>query len=143
MLREGTLVNMIMSPDTIVIIVHFSKYSSRIKRDVPNNTRRCLMGVGHATNFPARINEIMNKEVIIPRVFSLIKDPQKYQKAGGGQGIINIALGAITLYHYVGPTTELEETCKAISQLCERLRRQDYLDWSDFEVLVARRQKYG
>jgi len=134
---------MMANPDTIVVLVHFSKYSSRIKRDIPNNTRRCLMGVGHATNFPAKINEAMGKEVIIPRAFSLIKDPQKYQKAGGREGVINIALGAITLYHYIGPTNELERTCKEMAQVCEKLKGQDYLDWSDFEILVARRKIHG
>jgi hypothetical protein len=121
-------------PDYIIITVYFGEYSSRIKRNIPNDTRRCLMGLGRAPNLPQKVNDKMAGEFIMPYDFSLVKGEHE-----GPKGMTKVAVGATTKYRYVGASEKLKETVDQIRDVCHELRNSESLKWSKFEVYLARR----
>jgi hypothetical protein len=114
--------------------VYFGEYSSKVKRNIPNDTRRCLMGLGRAPNLPGRVNAKMGGEFIFPYEFSLVKGEH-----GGPKGMTKVAVGATVKYRYIGTSQKLNEVVKAIYETCNELKNSESLKWSKYEVYVARR----
>jgi len=121
-------------PDYIILTVYFGEYSSRIKRNIPNDTRRCLMGLGRAPSLPQKVNDKMAGEFIIPYEFSLVKGEHE-----GPKGMTKVAVGATTKYRYIGASDKLDQVTRAIYNVCNELKDSESLKWSTFEVYLARR----
>lgn len=127
------------SPDKIVVVLRFS-YAIRGKtKGKPNDIRRALLGLKKGSpNIPRKVNNDMDKEVVLPHLFSLIKDPRTYKKADGSKGTFNPAVGAIAVYHYIGPENLLEKTCETFRDIFEKTKTKTFLGWSDVHILAAK-----
>lgn len=125
------------TPDYIVVKILWTKYTPQGKRkDVPNNFRRAMMGLGHAIDIPRTATSRMkNTKVILPYAFALIKEKTLKAKP-------EAALGAIAFYHYIGPADKIEESCKVLIDIWREIknRKLDYLPVGDFEVITASRR---
>jgi len=128
-------------PDHIVIIAYFETYTSRGKRrDVPNNVRKYLMGKYQSDEkgLPEKINETYGYEVILPFSFSLIKRPIQVKAHENEKGrLVNVALGAVGIYRYLGSVDKIEEIVNRILKECSERFKNKYMGIKEFSILTA------
>ncbi len=120
------------SGDRYVLVIAELQYDSKKPRSIVNDIREAFMGIvppkypeGRGSpNISKKIRDMckIDKDIIDPIHFSLIKKPEKIVNAEGRTYTIrNTAVGAMILYEYLGLAKDLRRFLNIFDEYLKRL----------------------